>query len=46
MVDGGGEIVSVDSMISESAAITEFIEAKPVSALRHSLVTGPTATWF
>jgi hypothetical protein len=36
VVDGDGGIVSVDTMISESVAIAEFIEAKPVSALRRS----------
>ena len=45
VVDSSGEIVFEGTVISESAAIAAFIEAKAVSALRIGLETGPTTTW-
>ena len=46
VVDGSGKIVSEGTVISEPAAIAEFIEAKAVGALRIGLETGPTTTWL
>ncbi len=46
VVDGSGEIVSEGTVISEPAAIAEFIEARAGCALRIGLETGPTTTWL
>ena len=46
VVDGGGEIVSEGSVISEPAAIAAFITVKADSAKRIGLETGPTTTWL
>ncbi len=46
VVDGGGEMVSEGTVISEPAAIAAFIEAKAVDAKRIGLETGPTSTWL
>ncbi len=46
VVDGGGEIVSEGTVISEPAAIAAFVEAKAVDAKRIGLETGPTSTWL
>ena len=45
VVDGKGEIVSEGTVISEPAAIAEFIKAKAEGAKRIGLETGPTTTW-
>ncbi len=46
VVDGKGEIVSEGTVISEPAAIAEFIKAKADGAKRIGLETGPTTTWL
>ena len=46
VVDGNGEIVSEGVVISEPAAIAEFIKSKAGSARRIGLETGPTTTWL
>ncbi len=46
VVDGSGGMVSEGTVISEPAAIAEFIKAKAGSAKRIGLETGPTTTWL
>ena len=48
VVDGSGKIVSEGTVISEPAAIAEFIEskAKAGNVKRIGLETGPTTTWL
>ncbi len=46
VVDGKGDIVSEGTVISEPAAIAEFIKAKADGAKRIGLETGPTTTWL
>jgi transposase len=46
VVDDKGEIVSEGTVISEPAAIAEFITAKADGAKRIGLETGPTTTWL
>ena len=46
VVDGSGEIVGEDTVISEPAAIAAFIKAKADGATRIGLETGPTTTWL
>ncbi len=46
VVDGGGEIVSEGTVMSEPAAIAAFIKAKAGKAKRSGLETGPTTTWL
>ena len=48
VVDGSGRIVSEGTVISEPAAIAEFIEskAKAGNVKRIGLETGPTTTWL
>ena len=46
VVDGGGEIVSEGTVISEPAAIATFIKAKAGKAKRIGLETGPITTWL
>ncbi len=46
VVDGSGEIVSEGTVISEPAAIAEFIKSKAGSAKRNGLETGPTTIWL
>jgi transposase len=46
VVDGQGEIVSEGAVISEPAAIAEFIKAKADGAKLIGLETGPTTTWL
>ncbi len=46
VVDGNGKIVSEGTVISEPAAIAEFIKAKAGNAVRVGLETGPTTTWL
>ncbi len=46
VVDGDGNIVCEGTVISEPAAIAEFIKAKAKSAKRIGLETGPTTTWL
>ncbi len=46
VVDGKGNIQCESTVISEPAAIAEFVEAKAVSAVRIGLETGPTTTWL
>ncbi len=46
VVDGSGRIVSEGTVISEPAAIAEFIKAKAGKAKRIGLETGPTTTWL
>ncbi len=46
VVDGGGRIVYEGTVISEPAAIAEFIKAKAPRAVRIGLETGPTTTWL
>ncbi len=46
VVDGGGEIVSEGTVISEPDAIAAFVETKARGAARIGLETGPTSTWL
>jgi len=46
VVDGRGNIVFEDTVISKPSAIAEFIKAKAVGAKRIGLETGPTTTWL
>ena len=46
VVDGGGEIVSEGTVISEPPAIAGFLKAKAPRAARIGLETGPTSTWL
>ncbi|NQV46588.1 MAG: IS110 family transposase [Rhodospirillaceae bacterium] len=46
VVDDDGKIVCEGTVISQPAAIAEFIETKAKAALRIGLETGPTATWL
>ncbi len=46
VVDGGGEVVREGTVMSEPAAIAEFIKAKADGAKRIGLETGPTTTWL
>jgi transposase len=46
VVDGGGRIVCEGTVISEPAAIAEFVKAKASRAKRIGLETGPTTTWL
>ena len=46
VVDGDGNIVCESTVISEPAAIAEFLKAKAGSAKRIGLETGPTTTWL
>jgi len=46
VVDDKGRIQCEGTVISEPAAIAEFVEAKAVSAVRIGLETGPTTTWL
>jgi transposase len=46
VVDGGGKIVCEGTVISEPAAIAEFVKAKAPRAKRIGLETGPTTTWL
>ncbi len=46
VVDGNGRILCEGTVISEPAAIAEFVKAKAGKAVRIGLETGPTATWL
>ena len=46
VVDDSGDIVTEGTVISEPAAIAEFIKAKADGAKRIGLETGPTTTWL
>ncbi len=46
VVNGGGEIVSEGTVISEPAAIAAFITVKADRAKRIGLEAGPTTTWL
>ena len=46
VVDGGGRIVCEGTVISEPAAIAEFVKAKASRAKRIGLETDPTTTWL
>ncbi len=46
VVDGSGKILCEGTVISEPAAIAEFIKSKAGSTRRIGLETGPTTTWL
>ena len=46
VVDGDGNIVCEDTVISEPAAIAECLKTKARGAKRIGLETGPTTTWL
>ncbi len=46
VVDGDGNIVCEGTVISEPAAIAEYLKTKAESAKRIGLETGPTTTWL
>ena len=46
VVDGSGKILCEGTVISEPAAIAEFVEAEAADAVRIGLETGPTTTWL
>jgi transposase len=46
VVDGSGRIVCEGTVISEPAAIAEFVKARAAGAVRVGLETGPTTTWL
>ncbi len=46
VVDGSGKVLCEGTVISETAAIAEFIKSKAGSARRIGLETGPTTTWL
>ena len=46
VVDGGGAILCEGTVLSDPAAIAEFIKAKAAGTQRIGLESGPTATWL
>jgi transposase len=46
VVDGKGKIVSEGTVLSEPAAIADFVKAKAAGVMRIGLETGPTTTWL
>ena len=46
VVDGEGKIVCEGTVISEPAAIAEFVRAKAAGAVRIGIETGPTTAWL
>jgi transposase len=46
VVDDKGEIVSEGTVISDPAALADFVKAKADGAKRIGLETGPTSTWL
>ncbi len=46
VVDGSGKVLCEGTVISDPAAIAEFIEGAAADAVRIGLETGPTTTWL